>query len=395
MEWNPLNWFQKNNPAQERISQEAGSQVSTDQNISYIYAFDKLESVNRGTNMITSACASLNYDIKDKVLDGIVVGVRSKQLNNLLNYRPNPYQSIQDFRTAIFTDFVLEGNIFIYWDGAFMYHLPANKMVVVPDPKTFVLKYTYNNITEFSADEVFHIRDLSATSIYRGTSRLVSAKRSIDILYRMQTFQDLFFENGAVTGLVLETENTLSQLAKDKTIEKWRTQYSPKNGAKKPIILDSGLKLKSMSTASFKDMDFDVSIQTHDTKVLKALGIPPILLDGGNNANIAPNLRLLYLETVLPIVTKFTSALERFFGYDIEPITSGVSALQPDIKDVAAYHSTLVNAGILTPNEARIELRYPKVEGSDEIRIPANIAGSAANPSEGGKPKDKPPATGK
>jgi len=394
MAWNPLNWFQKNNPAQEIIAQNSGSLVSSDQLINYIQAFSKLETVNRGTNMITSSCASLNYDIKDKVFDGVATGIRAKQLNSLLNYKPNPYQSIQDFRTAIFTDFILEGNIFIYWDGAFLYHLPANMMVIAPDPKTFISHYTYNNITKFTTDEVFHIRDLSSVGIYRGSSRLESAKRSLDILYRMQTFQDQFFENGAVTGLVLETENTLSQLAKDKTIEKWRTQYSPKNGAKKPIILDSGLKLKSMSTASFKDMDFDVSIQTHDTKVLKALGVPPILLDGGNNANIAPNLRLLYLETVLPIVTKFTSALERFFGYDIEPITSGVSALQPDIKDVAAYHSTLVNAGILTPNEARMELRYAKLEGADEIRIPANIAGSAANPSVGGKPKADPAPQG-
>jgi len=393
MEWNPLNWFQKNNPAQPIISREAGSIVSSNQLIGYTQSFGKLESVNRGTGLITSACSSLDYDIKDKVLDGIVSGVRAKQLNNLLNYRPNPYQSIQDFRTAIFTDFILEGNIFIYWDGAFMYHLPAQKMIVAPDDKTFISHYLYNNVTRFTTDEVFHVRDLSSESIYRGASRLAAAKRSIEILYRMQTFQDLFFENGAVTGLVLETDNTLSALAKEKTIQKWRSDYSPKNGAKKPIILDSGLKLKAMSTANFKDMDFDVSISTHNDLILKALGVPPILLDGGNNANIAPNLRLLYLETVMPIVTKFTSALERFFGYDIEPITTSVSALQPDIKDVAAYHSTLVNAGILTPNEARTELRYDKLEGADEIRIPANIAGSAANPSIGGKPK-APPAEG-
>lgn len=394
MAWNPLNWFQKNNPSQELIATEAGSHVSSDQLYNYIQAFAKLEAVNRGTSLITGACASLNYDIKEKALEGVVNNVRAKQLNLLLNYRPNPYQSIQDFRTALFTDFILEGNMFIYWDGAFMYHLPASKMVVVPDPKTFISHFLYNNVTKFTADEVFHIRDLSSDNIYRGTSRLASAKRSMDILYRMQTFQDQFFENGAVTGLVLETENTLSQMAKDKTIAKWRTDYSPKNGAKRPIILDSGLKLKAMSTASFKDMDFDVSISTHDTKILKALGVPPILLDGGNNANIAPNLRLLYLETVLPIIVKYTSALERFFGYDIEPVTSSVSALQPDIKDTAQYHSTLVNAGILTPNEARIELRYDKLVGADEIRIPANIAGSAANPALGGAPKKEPPTTG-
>ena len=93
----------------------------------------------------------------------------------------------------------------------------------------------------------------------------------------------------------------------------------------------------------------------------------------------------------MPIVVKYASALERYFGYDISPITSNVSSLQPELKDVAAYHSTLVNAGILTPNEARIELRYDKLPGNDDLRIPANIAGSAANPSVGGAPKKPDP----
>jgi len=133
-------------------------------------------------------------------------------------------------------------------------------------------------------------------------------------------------------------------------------------------------------------MDFDQSIKTHQEKILQALGVPPILLMGGNNANIAPNLRLFYLETVMPIAKSWVSAVERYFGYDVEAITQTVSALQPDIKDIASYHATLVNGGIITPNEARQELRYDKLDGADEIRIPANIAGSAANPSQGGRP---------
>jgi HK97 family phage portal protein len=205
----------------------------------------------------------------------------------------------------------------------------------------------------------------------------------------MQQFQEGFFKHGAIPGLVLETENTLSQQAKTRTITNWITSYSPKNGARKPMIIDNGLKLKEMYKISFQDMDFDVSIERHDSKILRALGVPDILLAGGNNANINPNLRLFYLETILPIVRKYTSAMERFFGYDLAPITSDVTALQPDLRDVAAYHSTLVNAGILTPNEARDELRYPRItdQDMDKIRVPANIAGSASNPSEGGAPK--------
>lgn len=381
---------EKANPAQRVIRDEYSTDVGTDAKIIYQAAFKKIESVNRGTSMIVSACRNLSYDIKDStgyaVTDSVV---RKKQLDTLLNYRPNPYQSCSEFRDHIFTDIILEGNAFIYWDGAHLYHLPAAKVVVHPDAVTFVNHYTYNNQQRFEPSSIIHLKDLSSDSIYRGSSRLEAAERSIRILYKMQEFQEGFFDNGAISGIIITTENTLSTAAKERTVAYWQQKYSTKNGAKKPLILDTGMKPTPLNTSSFKDMDFDASIKTHDIKILKALGVPPILLDGGNNANISPNLRLFYLETVMPLVNKLSAALERFFGYDISPVTSNVSALQPELKDVAAYHTTLVNGGIITPNEARVELRYAKVTGADadKLRIPANIAGSAGNPSEGGKPK--------
>lgn len=389
MKWyDPRTWIvEKDNPAQYIIARDEGTDVNSSASLSYLQAFDRLETVNRGVNMIVSACSSLDYDIKDKKVEGTVVGVRQKTLTNLLNYQPNPYQSTHDFRINMFTDFLLEGNVFIYWDGAYLYHLPASQVVIETDPKTFVRGYTYNNEVFFKPTEVFHFKDLNSTSIYRGTSRLAAATRNINILYKMQTFQEQFFENGAVMGLILTSDNTLSQIAKERTIANWSAKYSPKNGARRPMILDSGLKPVQGLTQNFSEMDFDDSIKTHDSKILKALGVPPILLDGGNNANISPNLRLFYLETVVPIVLRYVSAVERFFGYDVAPVTTNVSALQPELKDVAAYYTTLVNGGVITPNEARVELRYEAKPGSDDLRVPANIAGSAADPSQGGAPK--------
>lgn len=391
MSWyNPRTWFADNeeklNPAQQMISREQGVFINTDSYISYNQAFEKLEAVNRGVNMIVSGCTSLDYDIKDKKNEGIVSGIRQKTLHTLLNYKPNPYQSTAEFRTNIFTDFVLEGNIFLYFDGVYLYHLPASRVQIETDPKTFVAHYRYNTTIVFKPEEVIHIKDLSSTSIYRGSSRLASADRNIKILYKMLDFQQQFFENGAVTGLILTSDNTLSQIAKERTIQGWMQKYSPKNGARKPMILDSGLKPVQGLSDSFKDMDFDNSIKTHNAKILMSLGVPPLLLDGGNNANISPNMRLFYLETIIPIVNKFVSAVERYFGYDVEAVTAGVSALQPEMKDVAAYYSTLVNAGLISPNEARAELRYENKPGHDDLRIPANIAGSASNPSQGGAP---------
>lgn len=379
---------EKLNPAQPRIAQAAGTQIGTEAKITYQQAFQKIESVNRSVNMLVSAASSLDYDIKDKINDGIVTGIRQKSLNTLLNFRPNPYQSAQEFRQSIFTDYILEGNAFVHFDGVFLYHLPAANVEILTDTKTFIRGYRFNGMVNFEEREVFHFRDINSHSIYRGASRLESAQRSIATLYAMQDFQENFFENGAVFGLVLTSENTLSQVAKEKTIQYWLQKYSTKQGGKRPVILDSGLKPAQVSNQNFKDMNFDESMKTHSERIMQAVGVPPILLAGGNNANISPNLRLFYLETVLPINRKFVSSLERYFGYDVDVVTANVSALQPELKDIAAYHSTLVNAGIITANEARQELRYPTMTGHDEIRIPANIAGSAADPSQGGRPTD-------
>lgn len=381
------NLLEKLNPAQISISEGEGSTVSTDSPLGIIEAFDKVETLNRGVNMIVKACSSLDYDVKDKVVDGVVNDVRQKTLLRLLNFRPNPYQSAQDFRLAIFTDYLLDGNAFVYFDGAFLYHLPAKNVDIVTDQITFVKEYLYDGRTTFKPSEIFHFKDLSNTSIYRGSSRLLSCRESVNTLYKMQEFQKSFFDNGAVPGMVFTTENTLSTAAKEKTIQYWMQRYNPRTGARRPMIVDSGLKPVPLTQGNFKDLDFENSINQNNAKILNALGVPQVLFDGGNNANISPNLRLFYLETVLPIVRSFVSAVERYFGYDVEPITAGVSALQPELKDVSAYLTSLVNGGIITPNEARTELRYEKLTGSDEIRVPANIAGSAVDPSKGGAPK--------
>jgi HK97 family phage portal protein len=389
---NVRQFFSKANPAQLVIHQESGTyQQTIGTTINYLASFQQLETVNRGVSMIVEGAASMDYDVKESVGEAVVPGMRKKQLQTLLNFRPNPYQSAQDFRQNIFTDLILEGNVFIYFDGAFLYHLPAAKVTIVTDERTFIKGYKYAGFLDLKVSEVFSFKDVSNSSIYRGVSRLQSAIGSIRTLVSMQELQENFFNNGAMFGTVFTTDNTLSQVAKDKTIANWMQKYNPKQGGRRPVILDSGLKPFPVAQTSFQEMDFDAAMRTHSGRVLQALGVPPILLDGGNNANISPNLRLFYLETVLPITRKFSSALERYFGYDIEAITSTVSALQPELKDIAAYHATLVNGGIITPNEARQELRYEKKADGDELRVPANIAGSAANPSTGGRPPEKPP----
>jgi HK97 family phage portal protein len=172
----------------------------------------------------------------------------------------------------------------------------------------------------------------------------------------------------------------------------WSIRYNPTTGGKRPLILDGGLEVDALSKINFKELDFAESIKSNERIILEAMGIPPILMDGGNNANIRPNHRLYYLETVLPVVKKVGYALERFFGFSLNEDVTGIPALQPELRDQAAYYATLVNTGILSANEAREALGKEPVAGFDEPRVPANIAGSAVNPEQGGRPEEAAPS---
>ena len=166
---------------------------------------------------------------------------------------------------------------------------------------------------------------------------------------------------------------------------------NPKRGCKRPMILDGDFKVVPLSQTSFQEMDFIESTKSIETTVLKTLGVPPLLLDAGNNANINPNLRMFYINTVMPLINKITMGFETFFGYDIKPVTQDVLALRPDLRELGAFHTSLVNAGIFTVNESRVDLRREKFKDpkADEMRIPANIAGSAVDPNEGGRPSEE------
>ena len=85
-------------------------------------------------------------------------------------------------------------------------------------------------------------------------------------------------------------------------------------------MLDGGLEVDALTEINFKELDFQESIKANENIILEAMGIPPILMDSGNNANIRPNHRLYYLETILPIVRKMVASFERFFGLVLEKI---------------------------------------------------------------------------
>src|SRR5210317_105660 len=394
----------KLNPAQPSIA-SLEPYASPETIVDFEQAYREIEVVHRSVEMIINACNEIPF-----VIEG---GSPSKKVNKLLNSRPNPFEDRSRFMRRAFLDFMLDGNAFFYYDGSDLYLLPANDVEVVPDARTFVSHYNYLISNQQSNDffgiagtkqtrkaeaitfephEIIHVMAENENSIFRGTSKLKPILKLMELYFYMIKFQRQFFKNNALPGFVLTTDNVLSQRVKERLLEAWRSNYTTLfDGARNPAILDGGLKIDEFSTKSFDQLDFENSIERIQQDMSKALGVPYVLLKSGNNANIDANQKLYYQHTILPMLNQFCSAFSHFFngGVTITPDRLSVPALQPDNRTQAVYYSTLVNTGIITPNEAREGLRFPKLENNDNIRIPQNITGSATDASQGGRPSQE------
>ena len=392
---------EKLNPAQPSIA-SLEPYASPETIVDFEQAYREIEIIHRAVEMVIAACVDTPLKVTGQT--------PAKKVNKLLNIRPNPFEDrVRFFRRALL-DFHLDGNAFFYYDGNDLYLLPANDVEVVPDPHTFVNHYNYlvsnqqssdffgynkqtrkSEAIRFEPHEIIHITSENTTSIFRGTSKLKPLLRLIELYYYMINFQRQFFKNNAIPGFVLTTDNILSKRVKERLLEGWRNSYTTIfDNARHPAILDGGLKIDQFSQVKFQELDFENSIERIQQDMAKALGVPYVLLKSGNNANIDANQKLFYLHTIIPILNQFCSAFEHFFnnGVSIRPDRLSVPALQPDNRTQAVYYSTLVNTGIITPNEAREGLRFPKLENNDTIRVPQNITGSATDATQGGRPAE-------
>ena len=393
---------EKLNPAQPSLA-AAEPYASPETILDFEQSYREVDVVNRSIEMIINGLIEIPL-----IVEG---GGAVKKIDKLLNRYPNPFEDrVKLFRRA-FLDYMLDGNAFFYYDRTNLYVLPANDVEIIPDEKTFISHYNFliRNIQqsntygygrqttrqesslEFGTDEIIHVKSDNEDSIYRGSPKLKSIRRLIELYYYLINFQRQFFKNNGVPGLVLQTDAVLSPKVKERALETWRQSYSTLyGGARNPAILDGGLKISPYGQVKFSELDFEESVERIQQDIAKALGVPYVLLKSGNNANIAANQVLFYNHTIMPILEQFCSAFSHFFNSDviIRPDRAAVAALRADEKTQALYYSTLVNTGIITPNEARAGLRFSHREDCGEIRIPQNITGSAVNPSLGGRPTE-------
>jgi phage portal protein BeeE len=103
---------EKLNPAQSYYERQI--EPSREYTYQYEKAYEDLEIVNRGVNMIVDDVSEIPTTVVGQLnSSGVIKGIKRSRVDMLLNKEPNPFQDINTFRRNLITDYLIDGNIFI------------------------------------------------------------------------------------------------------------------------------------------------------------------------------------------------------------------------------------------------------------------------------------------
>jgi len=338
---------------------------------------------------------------------------KAKQILSLLT-NPNNFQTAYEFwyQWSMWQD--LSGESFTLWwrenqkdvnqTPKEMYNLDSTLISVILEPTRYPAYRLSTPSYGFSKDQpldyyqVMHVKEAAwqgSSGFNKGilATELVALDQDIDV------YANFIMQNGAKPSGIFTTDQVIPD-GKYKEIaarlkETWNQLTGSRNAdpskAGQGMLLDQGMKYTPVNMLTLQDADArELKMQT--TKRICALfGVPPAMLgvvDGKFN-NTQTMLDEFYKTTMYPMIISIEQKLKQQLlkGYpnlvvrfDTKDFLKGAPL------DQMNFATAGVNAGIITPNEAREYLNMDKLDGADNLTQDTNNTGmiSGTSPQDTG-----------
>ena len=374
------------------------------------------------------ALAQCNIEVMNKADDGTFVNAiksdkvgsrdkaKAKQVWNLLN-QPNNFQSKYEFwyQWSMWID--LAGETFtLLWrknqedsmqSPLEMYNLDSTLITAQINPARYpsyrlaTPSYGFNKDEDLASHQVMHIMEASwqgAGGFNKGilAAELVSLDQDIDI------YANFIMTNGAKPSGMFITEQVIPDAKYKEIASRLKEAWSNLVGSRqqdlsKPgqsILLDQGMKYEPVNMLTLQDADCRELKNQTMKRICGLFGVPPAMLGIADQKynNTQTMLDEFYKTTMYPNIINLEQKLNFSLlkGYpslsirfDTKDFLKGAPLDQMNL--VVAG----VNAGIMTPNEAREYLNIAQIEGGDELQSKQQtpqdgIAGSSPQDTGGG-----------
>ena len=334
-----------------------------------------MSAFHRCVELISSSVANLPISVLfiDKQ------GNKKQRNNHRLNVVfQNMLLSRFQFIHNLVKDVITSGNAFAYihrdngGNVKQITYMQPTEVQVVYNKQRGELYYQIPSISKQQKIESYDMLHLAMNSKdgIVGTSTLSLMNRTLKGAgYAEATALNLFENNGQSPRGILTVESQLSPKQREDIKNGWASNLS-NNGV---CVLQGNMRYQSLS-ATANDQQLLESRKFHQEQICQFMGVPPELLGMKEPKNIEELTNQFLTFTLQPIITlieeEFTRKLfapsEKNFRIDLDEN----SMLRMSKSAQAAFFSSMTERGILSINEARLELGYESRKGCDNLIIP-------------------------
>lgn len=344
----------------------------------------RLAAVQACVRVLSEDIAALPLQVYMRTKDGGKERARSHPLYFLLHDEPNSEMTAMSFKQAMMVNLLLGGNAYAFIE----YDMSGRVAALWPLLHTDVTPYrnTDGQVRfkvlgeDFSRFEILHIPGLSYDGLL-GLSPIAYAREAIGLGIAAESFGARFFKDGTHLGGVISVPGApMSDPAFERTQKQFREMYTGLKRSHGVAILEQGATYQALGVSP-EDAQFLETRKFQRSEIAAMYRVPLHLINDLDRATFSniEHQDLGYLQrSLLPWMLRFEQGFmralmtaterRRFF---IEHETG--SFLRGDTKSRYEAYSLGINAGILTPNEARAKENMNPIEGGDKMRLPLNV----------------------
>jgi HK97 family phage portal protein len=336
--------------------------------------------------VLATSVAGLPLHIYRRLPGGGKEIAREHPLYRVVHSRPNGWQTSFEWREQMMLHLLSHGDAYNekVYDGPRVKELiPLHpSRMTVERAKTGMLRYDYREeggkSSGYVQRAIMHVRGMSDDGV-TGLNTIELARNAIGLALACELHGASWFGNGARPGLVLTTDNTVSQEYAESLRIQWERMHGGPRRANKTAILQGGLKPVPLGGGNMQESQFLETRRFEVEEICRLFGVPPHLvgdLSRSSFSNIEQQSLDFLTNGLVPWLRRIESAMQRDLlddddEYFVEFDTRG--SLRADAAGRAAYYNTLSTLGVASVNEIRAWENMNPVEGGDERFVQLNM----------------------
>lgn len=323
-----------------------------------------------GIQLISGTIASLPIRVYQDTADGVRVAAPKHRAQKLLD-RPTSTMAGDEWRQIAAVHLLTWGNFYALKERApdgyvsQLWPVDPSKVKVARQKGSMKLEYFIGD-QRFDESSILHIRGMGDDGVV-GFSPVLQARNMLGLAASLEEFTSKFFSNGARPGVILRHPSRLSPEAAERLRAQWQAAHSGASNAFSTVVVEEGIDVTTL-TMPLQQSELLGLAKLTDVRTAQLLRIPPSLLmtetGGSLTYSTQESETRAFYGALRPWLVRIEQALLRDpdlfsdigLGAQYQPAFDVAGLLRGDNKTTAEIDVMLLNAGIITVDEARQNL---------------------------------------